>query len=70
MSYALNSSIEILGCLLVSIFDLAGKKLIELVVQPASDRVQIDLSSLEEGMYLIKFHNDQILNVHPFIISR
>jgi hypothetical protein len=55
---------------MVSIFDLAGKKLIEFVVQPASDRVQIDLSSLEEGMYLIKFHNDQIVNVHPFIISR
>jgi hypothetical protein len=55
---------------MVSIFDLAGKKLIEYVVQPASDRVQIDLTSLEEGMYVIKFHNDQIVDVHPFIISR
>ncbi|MFO7932721.1 MAG: LamG-like jellyroll fold domain-containing protein [Bacteroidales bacterium] len=54
----------------ITVIDMTGKHLIEQKVSASENRVQLDLSELEEGLYMYRFQSGNDANVHSFIISR
>ncbi len=56
----LNSSSKIIKNKIISIFDISGKKLIK-TIWKSNNTQQIDISTLESGMYFIKIGNTKSL---------
>lgn len=54
----------------ITIYDLTGKQHIEKKIVSSRNHVSIDISSLDEGLYLYKIRSGESSKINTFIISR
>lgn len=55
---------------IITVTGLTGKPLIEQKVPAGENRIRLDLTYLEEGLYICRFISGERMHIHTFIISR
>ena len=55
---------------MISVYDMTGKQWIQRRVSARDEQVELDVSQLEQGLYMYKVQSGENVTVKSFIINR